>query len=93
MLMMGFGVLGYLFKKLALSAGAAGARHRDRRQGRGRLSPVDADVAGLARHLLRQRAGDDAGAARRGAARWCATAFQAVGRLRTRPPLKAGDST
>ena len=63
-LMMGFGVLGYLFKKLALSAGAAGAGHRHRRQGRGRLPPVDADVAGLARHLLRQCAGDDVGPGR-----------------------------
>ena len=61
LLMMGFGVVGYLFKKLSLSAGAARARHRHRRQGRGRLPPVDADVEGLARDILRKPAGDDPG--------------------------------
>ena len=41
-----FGVLGYVFKKLALPARAARARARARRPRRRRFPPVDADVAG-----------------------------------------------
>ena len=55
-----------------LPAGAAGAGHRDRRQGRGRLPPVHADVPGLARHLRRQQARDDLGGGG-----VCASAFAA----------------
>ena len=45
-MMLVFGVVGYLFKKLQLSAGAAGAGARARRHGRGVVPPVPADLAG-----------------------------------------------
>ena len=67
-LMMGFGVLGYHVQETSLPAGAAGARDRDRRQGGRCLSPVHADVAGLAWNILCQAVGDDADPAWRGAA-------------------------
>ena len=60
-LMMGFGVLGYLFKKLDYPLAPLVLAIVHRRQGRGRLPAVDADVAGIARDLLQQRAGHDAG--------------------------------
>ena len=61
-------------QETVLSAGAAGARDRDRRQGRGRLPAIDADVEGLARDFLRQPAGDRAlwwPASRCCCCRWC----------------------
>jgi 2-dehydropantoate 2-reductase len=51
-MMLVFGVLGYLFKKLKLPAGAAGAGAGAGRHGRVQLPPGDAAVAGRLSHLL-----------------------------------------
>src|SRR6202035_4012960 len=64
----GFWRAGLSVQEAALSAGADGARDRDRRQGGRCLPPIDADVAGVAFDILQQHAGDEPGAARRRAA-------------------------
>ena len=51
-LMLGFGVLGYFFKKLRLSRRADGAGHGARRPGGGGVPPVAAAVARQSVHLL-----------------------------------------
>ena len=56
-MMLVFGVVGYVFKKLQLSAGADGAGDRAGRQGRGGVPAVAAGLAGQPRRLLLERAG------------------------------------
>ena len=56
-LMLVFGVLGYLFKKLRVIAGAAGAGAGAGRHGRGQLPPGDAALAGQPGDLLVERSG------------------------------------
>ena len=56
-LMLVFGVVGYVHEEVQLSARAAGAGDRARRQGRGGVPPVAARLAGRSRRVLLQRAG------------------------------------
>ena len=50
--MLMFGVIGYVFKKLELPAGAAGAGAGARRHGRELVPAGDADLAGRSEDLL-----------------------------------------
>ena len=56
-MMLVFGVVGYVLKKMQLSAGAAGAGDRARRQGGGGVPAVAARLAGQPRRLLVERPG------------------------------------
>ena len=56
-MMLVFGVVGYVLQEAQLPARAAGAGAGARRQGRGSVPPVAARLAGQPRHLLVQRAG------------------------------------